>query len=166
MMQLLQHRLVLLPRSESATPYRSCDCRCSSVSLQFARWMARLSGPLMLSACQHIRHWTEEGTCRLRKPQSQHVAWTPLFADAVLCIKPFKLIIVSEDGPVNPIAVLFNDLLGVYAVQTILALVCAAAICTIFRRPKDAHMYITVVYGREAYLAEEVQSIGRHGNTN
>jgi len=53
--------------------------------------------------------------------------------ELVLRIKPLERVIASEDCPVHSVAVLFDDLFGMYTMQIVLALVCAAAICTVPR---------------------------------
>lgn len=89
-----------------------------------------------------------------------------LLVDSLLCIKPLELILASKNGPVNPVAILFDNLLGVYAVQAVLALICAAAVCTILRRSEDTYMYVTIIYSWESDLAEEMQSVGRDRNAD
>lgn len=76
--------------------------------------------------------------------------------ELILCIKPLKLIIASEYRPVHPVTALFDDLFGMYTVQTVLALVCAAAVCAIFRCTKYAYMDVSIVYSRQFDLSKQM----------
>lgn len=59
------------------------------------------------------------------------------------------------------VSIILYNLLGVYAVQLVFALVQAAAVGAILRRPKDAHMYVCVVERGNLDFAEEVQAVRR-----
>lgn len=46
-------------------------------------------------------------------------------------------------------------------VQAVLALVDAAPISAILRRPKHAHVYVAIIYSWQAHLPEKVQTVCR-----
>lgn len=54
------------------------------------------------------------------------------------------------------VSIILHNLLGVYAMQLVFALVQAAAVGTILRRSKDAHMYVCVVKRGDLDFAEQV----------
>jgi hypothetical protein len=56
-----------------------------------------------------------------------------LYHSFILGVEPLKRIVLAKDGSIDPVAVVFEDFLSMYAVQTVFPLIKATAVGAIFR---------------------------------
>jgi hypothetical protein len=81
-----------------------------------------------------------------------------------LRVEPLERIILTKDGTIDPIAIVFYNLFSVDAVQSVFPLIKATAVGAVFRGPEDTDVDVCVVQSRQLDLAEEVQTVGGGGN--
>jgi hypothetical protein len=122
-------------------------------------WQWRRGSGIPYDARNFCSRWTRIGRC-------YHINILCVCYPIILGFKPLKRIVLLEDRPIHPIAILLHDLLSMNAVKLVFPLVHAATIRAVLRGAKYADMDVRIARCGESDLAEEVQAVCGDSNAH